>query len=200
MIQRSVLVSIGIILCTFGAHFVDATTIASVKLHDLFKQADLVAVVRIVSGDTEHYPTTVYKATIETPFKGATKGDMIFFGPFVGLGVGHEYVAFLRKSSEIRPNNGSSGLNYGIIPTPYEIMYDGYSILNVDYACVFDGQGIPQQCDYGVKLNPEQVVLPRNIKTFPPGDAGAIPNHKKWVRRELLLDELKRISSQSLGK
>jgi hypothetical protein len=39
------------------------------ELSDLFKQADTVALVSIVSGDTESYSTAVYKAEVVTSFK-----------------------------------------------------------------------------------------------------------------------------------
>jgi hypothetical protein len=43
---------------------------ARVELPQLFKIADTVATVRIVSGDTENYDRAVYKANVIRSFKG----------------------------------------------------------------------------------------------------------------------------------
>ena len=34
-----------------------------------------------------------------TPFKGASKGDIIYFGPFASYGIGNEYLAFLKRTN-----------------------------------------------------------------------------------------------------
>jgi len=58
-----------------------ATSIARVKIEDLFSQADQVAVVKILSGDSEHYATVVYKAVVKNAYKGTVAGQTIYFGP-----------------------------------------------------------------------------------------------------------------------
>jgi len=170
---------------------------AQVRIEELFKQADLVAVVRILSGDTEHYSPTVYKAEVVQSFKGAEKGGTIFFGPFISFGLGNEYFLFLRHSGKgIEPKGGApvAGMSYGPIPDFYLVMYEGYSALPIDYACVFDGQDIAQQCDYGIKINTSQVVLPRSLKTFPSVDKGASSDVTKWVRKTAFLSLMQRLA------
>jgi len=54
---------------------------AAVSLSNLFKQADVVAVVQVLSGDSENYETAVYKSKVLTPFKGTTRGEELYFGP-----------------------------------------------------------------------------------------------------------------------
>jgi hypothetical protein len=173
-----------------------ATTIARVKLSDLFKQADLVAVVKIVSGDGENYSVVVYKAKVLTAFKGTVAKETIFFGPFEGFGVGNEYIVFLNKSERgMKSEGGAGGSSYGDLPVLYRIMYDGFSILPSSYECVFNGKAIAEQCDYSVKLNPEQIILPPGVKEFPPGEAGPLTNYCKWVRKSVfigLLEALER--------
>ena len=71
---------------------------ATVAITDLFKQADVVAVVQILSGDSENYETAVYKAKVLTAFKSAKVGQQLFFGPFIGYEVGGQYIAFLRRA------------------------------------------------------------------------------------------------------
>jgi hypothetical protein len=92
----------------------------------------------------------------------------IYFGPFIGYGLGKEFIVFLRRSKGgIEPNQevAGPGLTYGSVPSFYLIMYEGYSALNVEYECVFDGEDIESRCDYGVRVNVHQVILPRNIRT-----------------------------------
>lgn len=168
-----------------------ATSIPKVQIVDLFREADFVAIVRVVSGDSEHYPKTVYKAEVITPLKGAKEHDAIFFGPFAGYGVASEYLVFMRISGAMAPNSNGPGLNYGQIPTFYQVMYSGYAGMPVEYVCVFEDDEPNEKCDYGIRLNPEQILLPRTFKTFPRGPATAITNYKKWVRRSHIVSMLK---------
>ncbi len=166
---------------------------ATVNLGDLFKQADVVAVVYILSGDSEHYPDAIYKAEVLTPFKGVRKGERIYFGPFVSYAVGGEYLAFLRRSKDgARPADGAAktGLHYGAIDVLYRIMSQGHSIMPVQYVCVFDGKDAQEQCDYGVKVNTHQVKLPKAVKTHPLEPDDESTSDRKWVKRNVLISVL----------
>jgi len=158
-----------------------ATTIRRVKVEDLFREADLVATVRILSGDTEHYGMTVYRANVLSAMKGTVSGAKIYFGPSESYGVGDKYLVFLRRSPKAVEPTGASGLNYGRIPAFYEIMYAGFSIMQIEYTCVFEAG-----CDSGTRLNPEQIILPKKIKPYPAGEADARTNYQKWVYTEIL--------------
>src|SRR5439155_21429754 len=145
---------------------------ASVKIEALFKQADLVAVLRIVSGDTEHYSTAIYKAVVVRGFKGTAPGEVIFFGPFIGYRLGDEYLAFLRrdlKPAEEKKKPSTPVMSYGPLRSSYSVMYDGYSTLPIEYTCAFDGETIAEQCDDGITLNIHQVILPNQIRKCPVG-------------------------------
>jgi hypothetical protein len=172
---------------------------APVKVDDLFNQADLVAEVRILSGDTENYPRTVYKAAVLKSFKGPDIDQNIYFGPFVGYGLGYEMIVFLRRSPEVlEPRSVPKvGPSYGPIAPFYLIMYEGYSALDVRYECVFDGVDTAHQCDYGVKLNTYQVRLPKSLKTFPPPMRGATNDETKWVRKSELVAYLEKLAAES---
>jgi hypothetical protein len=175
------------------ATFANATTIAPVKIDELYRQADVVAAIEIVSGTTEHYNVSVYKAKVTRAFKRCKQGDVIYLGPFTGMKVGWQYLAFLHKTNGLTPVGAEGGLSYGIIPVFYQIMYDGYGVLKLDYACVFDAADIKDQCQDAVFFNPEQVIMPVSIELFPKRDADAVTNYKKWaVRKGVfdLLDEL----------
>ena len=171
---------------------------APVKIEELLKQADLAAVVRLLSGDTENYPRAVYKAEVLEPFKGIEKGSILYFGPFIGLDLGGEYLLFLRHLEEgVKPKEkaSSAGLNYGPIPDLYEVMYEGYSAISIGYDCVFDGKEISEQCDYGMKLNTKQVILPKSIRTYPSLAKGSFAEDTKWVRKAVFTAYLRRISN-----
>jgi hypothetical protein len=172
---------------------------ANVKLEDLFKQADIVAVVKIISGDTEHYSPTVYKTEVVTPFKGVSTGEIVFLGPYAGYRIGWEYLAFLKRSIEkIAPSKEAAtpGTSYGPLPSFYRIMYEGFSLMESRYVCVFDGKEISEQCGYGIKLNVIQVILPRKIKTFPvPDDEGEVGD-SKWVRKKPFLAYLETLRNR----
>lgn len=175
---------------TLAQQTVTITEPARVRIEDLFKQADIVATVRIVSGDTEHYSHTVYKADVLRVFKGTEAGAKIFFGPYVSYGLGSEYLVFLHRSAgslSPTPEAKDQGVNYGSLKISYDIMYEGYSVMPIAYTCVFDGKGTLQQCDYGIQINTYQVTLPRNTKAFPSEHDGGDNPDKKWVRKDAFL-------------
>ena len=179
-------IALGIFLFTTSAQ---GTSIAPVKIENLFAQADQIALVKVLSGDSEHYSTAVYKAIVETDFKGTVKGQILFFGPYTGYSVGTEYLLFLKRGST-QSANIPTPISYGLLPSVSTIMYEGYAALPVGYECVFDGADTRQICDDSVQLNPEQIILPKTINTFPAGDATAITNYRKWVRKDVFLSLL----------
>lgn len=169
---------------------------APVKAEALMKQADLVASVRILSGDTEHYSRAVYKAEVLEPFKGVKKGAIIYFGPFIGYGLGEELFVLLHHSAdgiEPKPPATSSALSYGPISSFYLVMYEGYSALSVRYDCIFDGKETEQRCDYGVRVNTYQVGLPKSVKTYPSSAKGTSSEDTRWVRRTAFVEYLRRL-------
>jgi hypothetical protein len=140
------------------------------ELEKLYKEADLVAFIKIVSGDTENYEDTIYKSRVITALKGTDIGKTVFFGPYVSYGVGSEYLIFLK----------SSGVGIGTLSTKgkesrtvayddsseyFRVMYGGYSILPVTYECAFGPISASGSCAYAVNM--ATVMLPNSIKSFP---------------------------------
>lgn len=111
------------------------------KISDLFKEADVVAVVRIVSGDTENYDCTVYKGEVVQGFKGVEPGATLYFGPFVGKKLGEQYVLFLRNVKEPLTPKTAASASYGTIRY-LKVFDEGYSSMETSYECVFDGKEI----------------------------------------------------------
>jgi hypothetical protein len=188
---------IGALLCVAALAGVPClraqTDVRSVSISELFVQADQVALVRIVAGDMEHYGTIVYKAVVETGYKGAHPKDVVYVGPYAGLGIGAEYVLFLQNGEGLRPKSGV-GLSFGAIPKVEKIMSAGYAALPVGYECVFD-DAAERHCDDSVEVNPAQIVLPRTLPTFPQKEEQMATTYKIWVRRSDFLPELQRLSS-----
>jgi hypothetical protein len=163
------------------------------ELSGLFKQADTVALVRIVSGDTETYSTAVYKAEVVKSFKGVHSGETIYFGPYVGERLGWEYILFLRNVSEpIKPKNIANDA-YGTIRYA-EVFNEGYSSMETSYQCVFDGPDPSQKCDYAVKVCTDYIKLPSATPTFPPV-AEETPFGCRAVRKTVFISLL-----EALGK
>lgn len=159
---------------------------ASVSIENLHKQADVVALVQIVSGDTENYEAPVYKAKVLRAFKGSAVGQYVYIGKFIGYQVGGEYLAFLRRSEKVAAPVRPGGLNYGEVKV-LQIMYEGYSFMLVTYECIFAGKTTAEQCDYGVQISTNQVLLPKSVKAYSLGTRGGGGPHY-MVRRDSLLD------------
>ncbi|HSZ63926.1 MAG TPA: hypothetical protein VK828_19155 [Terriglobales bacterium] len=158
------------------------------KISDLFKAADVVALVKIVSGDTESYGHAVYQGEVIQSFKGMPRGAAIYFGPFVGEKLGWEYVLFLRNARKPITPKTTATASYGTVP--YSAVFnEGYSSMETSYACVFDGKEIAQKCDYGVRVCTDYIKLPQSMPAFPPADNDP-PFGCRWVRKAVLLSLL----------
>jgi hypothetical protein len=162
------------------------------KLETLFKTADVVAVVRIVSGDTENYKTTIYKAVVVQSFKGTADGNTLYFGPFIGYRLGREYVAFLCRTKDPAVPTTTPTAAYG--PVKYlEVFDDGYSSMEASYECVFDEKNIDKECDDGVKVCTDYIVLPKGTPAFPSMDE-IVPFGCRWVRRSKFMRMLEKLA------
>jgi hypothetical protein len=78
---------------------VGATTLPSVQIADLFREADVVARVQVTAGRVlgigDDACGAKYEAIVEEGYKGIRKGDTIEFGNYYGYEVGNRYVLFL---------------------------------------------------------------------------------------------------------
>jgi hypothetical protein len=167
---------------------IDIKEPATIKLKQLFKMADIVAVVRIVSGDTENYKTAIYKAVVVKSFKGTADGKTLYFGPFIGDRLGWEYVVFLRGVKEPAVPTTITTAAYGVV-NYFEVFNQGYSSMQSSYECVFDGKETNQECDDGVQVCTDYVVLPKNTPVFPSLDE-VVPFGCRWVRKSKFLSLL----------
>jgi hypothetical protein len=170
---------------------VATTEPAVIKLKDLFNQADTVALVKTVSGDTENYDVPIYKAHVIKSFKGAAAGDSVYFGPYVGERLGWEYIVFLRKVTKPLEPRPASSNNYGTVRYA-EIFNEGYSAMMSSYECVFDGADAAQKCDYGIRICTDYIVLPKSVPVFP-AEGHDLPFGCRWVRRAVFISMLEQL-------
>jgi hypothetical protein len=163
------------------------------KISELFKSAELVALVKIVSGDTESYNRAVYKAEVLKSFKGAARGETVYFGPYVGERLGWEYILFLRNVAEPITPRTTSNAGYGKIHYT-EIFDEGYSSMMTSFECVFDGKDTAQRCDDGVRVCTDYIVLPKSTPTFPPVEENT-PFGCRWVRKGVFIALLETLAN-----
>jgi hypothetical protein len=96
-----------------------------IRRENLFQTADTVALVKVLSGDTQNYPKVIYKAEVAKSFKGTTVGQF-YFGPYVGTRLGWEYFLFLRNVAKPLAPNSTSSVHYGTVHYS-EVFNEGYS-------------------------------------------------------------------------
>jgi hypothetical protein len=172
------------------------TTITEPSVTDvtkLFRTGDTVALVKVVSGDTEHYDVAVYKAEVVKAFKGTTQGEVLYFGPYVGLRLGWEYVVFLRTTPETLQANGEKAVSYG--PVRYQrIFNEGYTALMTSYECVFDGKETNQKCDEAIRICTDYVKTPKSLTVAPPLTKDT-PFGCRWTRRKQFIALLEKLAS-----
>ena len=97
---------------------------------------------------------------------------------------------FLRKTDKrigdiIDENSKNKTLPYDATQNFYRIMYEGYSVMPVSFECVFEEPSY-DNCQYAVKFNISQVILPNKLKTFPKEDADSKILNVKYVKRKTL--------------
>jgi hypothetical protein len=163
------------------------------ELAGLFKQADTVAIVRVIAGDAEAYNVAVYKAEVVQSFKGAAAGETVYFGPYTGTRLGWEYILFLHKvPGPIAPK---SPLNASFGTIHYaEVFNQGYGSMEASYQCAFDGRDTSQKCDYGVRVCTDYIKLPRATATFPPATEET-PFGCRLVRKTVFISLLEELAN-----
>lgn len=165
------------------------------ELADLFKQADTVALVRIVAGDMEAYNVAIDKAETVQSFKGAAVGETIYFGPYVGERLGWEQILFLRNLPKPITPKPTSNAGYGTVHYS-EIFNEGYTAMEVSHECVFEGKDIAQKCDYGVRVCTDYIKLPKSVPIFPPLTRDT-PFGCRWARKAAFISVLEELGQHS---
>lgn len=171
-----------------GSEMVTITEPGKIKLADLFKMADVVAVVHVVSGDEESYEAAIYKAVVVKNIKGTKDGAIIYFGKFTGGKLGSEYTLFLQDRKHLAVPKSAALPAYGQV-NYLDVFNQGYSSMEGSYECLFDGNIPEQSCDYGVRVCTDYIVLPKGVHAFPP-DKNDPPFGCRWVRKSKFMSLL----------
>jgi hypothetical protein len=174
--------------CAQQAQTVTLTEPGIISLENLFRMADTVALVKVISGDTQNYPKVIYKAEVVKSFKGAAAGQTIYFGPYVGTRLGWEYVLFVRHVANPLAPNPTSSVNYGTVQYS-EVFNEGYSSMETSYQCVFDGKNTAQKCGDGVRVCTDYIRLPKSLHASPP-ITEETSFGCRWVKKEAFLSAL----------
>lgn len=141
-----------------------ADTIPRPEIDKLYAEADVVALVRVLSGDTESFEDTVYKASILTTYKGNVQ-SILYFGPYISYGVGSEYLVFLKTSGKQLRSMATKNktVAYAEDANYLRVMYGGYSILPVGFHC---GLG-KNTLDCQDSIDASTVILPKGFASYP---------------------------------
>jgi hypothetical protein len=162
------------------------------QLADLFRHADRVALVKVISGTTEAYEVAIYKAQVVEGFKGLSAGEIVYFGPYIATEIGTEYILFLRDNPKaIEPRAKAEG-GYGTVHY-WEVFDEGYSSMRISYECVFGGSS--KECDYGVRVCTDYIKLPKSLPAFP-NDGDDPPFGCRWVRKNSFISVLEEIGEK----
>jgi hypothetical protein len=161
------------------------------QVADLFTHSDKVALVKVISGDTEVYDVAIYKARVVEGFKGLSAGETVYFGPYTRTELGSEYILFLRNNPKaIEPKAKTSG-GYGTVNYS-EVFDEGYSSMLTSYECVFTDQ----QCDYGVRVCTDYIKLPKSLPAFPTNGDDS-PFGCRWVRKAAFISVLDNLGGKN---
>jgi len=154
---------------------VQGTTLPPIQLSQLFGDADVVALVEVVSGETlgtgEKSCGAKYSALVVDGFKGASAGATIEFGNYYGYEIGNRYVLFLVGPGRKHEPMMSSNSMHLAARAEYEeqcasriqrntVMHSGNGALKVHWVTDFrykDGVAVPTR----------YVVLPNTVATIP---------------------------------
>jgi len=131
-----------------------ATTLPRLPLDDLYKNADVVAVVQIESGSIvevgERACGIRYSGRVVESIKGPyKKSDTVEFGPYSGRGIGDSALVFLNRSDNVyspKTSTNSTALAQEaayretcLSKMPkYSIMFDGFGFLEISWTTKFD--------------------------------------------------------------
>jgi hypothetical protein len=138
-------------------------TIPKPEVDKLYAEADVVALIKVLSGDTESYDDTVYKASVLTIYKGNVQSTL-YFGPYISYGVGSEYLIFLKFSGHQLKSIATKNktVHYKEEADYLRVMYGGYSILPVGFHCGL-GRDV-MDCEDSIDAG--TVMLPKGFASY----------------------------------
>jgi len=183
---------LGIVIVAISSH-VNATTLPRIAIEQLFRDADVVVIAEITSGELigigEETCGAKYYARVEESFKGSSKGATIEFGNYYGYELGGRYVFFLvgagrRYEPLMSTNSNDLKAKAEALARCRDkldrntVMHSGNGALPIHWTSKF-------KYNDGVRVPTRYVVLPKDMETTP-----AIASEQEefsetvWVRLE----------------
>ena len=127
---------------------VNATTLPNIPIEELFKKADVVALVDIKKGETIDIEGgscgAVYEGTVAEAFKGVKKDGVVIFGPYHGYKIGYKYLLFLYNAENLfEPISSTNSISEAARQEYLKkcqsklkglrIMHSGYGALKIEF-------------------------------------------------------------------
>jgi len=156
-------------------HQASATTLPTIELRELTRDADLVVKVQVLSGETlgvgESSCGAKYTALVEESFKGSSAGATIEFGNHYGYEIGNRYILFLVKPGTAHEPMMSTNSMYMQEKAEFQrrcvsllsrstVMHSGYGALRIGWTSEF-------QYKDGVRVPTRYIALPETTRTTP---------------------------------
>lgn len=197
-------VAASILLCAPG---LPATTLPRLSVDKLYAHADVVAVVVIESGGIVSGGGKTcgikYSGRVVHSMKGVFQpGDIVEFGPQVGLGVGTQKLVFLnersavyhpRMSTNSRAPAEEAAAQEACAPVAakYVVMFDGMGVLDISWTSKF-------QYREAVVFKDKWIAAPAGVelKVRERGD-DRIESTEYWVKVDDVVDYLKKLQRES---
>ena len=173
-----------------------STTVPQISITKLYKQADVVAIVRIESGEiingTDYPCGARYQGKVIIPLKNSKVEQVIDFGYYFGNGIGNEYIVFLNKKQNVF--NPIASTNSGLMESQAQfdkdcnskhpeliVMHNGYGMRELKY----HGES---KSNYAFLIPTNYLSLPKDTKFNDPEDSDCNTWEKcKWIDKEDML-------------
>ena len=176
-------------------HQASATTLPTIDLRDLTRDADIVVKAQVLSGETlgvgESSCGAKYTALVEESFKGSSPGAIVEFGNYYGYEIGSRYILFLVKPGTTHEPMMSTNSMHMQAKAEFRsrcasqlsrssIMHSGYGALRVRWTSEF-------QYKDGVQVPTRYIALPEATRSVP-SMTSEYEQHSGlvWVRLEEL--------------
>lgn len=170
----------------------NADSLASTPLDSLFSSSEFVGIVTIKYGSVGENGWAIYKADVEMLFKGDSSRKEILFGFYRGYSVGWQYLVFL--NSENMKYEPDSSITVQLVPQefkalnpPYEITWEGFGNMKIEYTITLHDFGVRIACDY--------IVPPKILETIPITSQDDELWNYRWIKKNDMIKYLNQLKS-----
>jgi len=189
---KYLIVAIIILISSIG----HSTTVPQIRITKLYQQADVVAIVRIESGETingTNFPCGAkYQGKVINSLKNSKVNQLIEFGYYFGHGIGNEYIVFLNKKHNVYSPLAST--NSGLMDSQAQFDRECYS-KHPELVVMHSGFGMRELQYHGESKSNYAFLIPTNYLSLPKDTEYTEPKKSecdtfdecKWVDKEAML-------------